>query len=315
LELIADVLLFARLKRIVEVGIGLLISDNNFMPIVSVLMTAYNREKYIGEAIESVLASTLHDFELIIVDDCSKDNTVMIARNYAANDSRIKVFINDVNLGDYPNRNRAASYAKGKYLKYLDSDDSIFPFGLEYCVGQMEKCNDACLGIYLVNHNITEEPYIMSSKRVIREHFFKKPYLNIGPSGTIIRRECFESNKRFDTRFKMASDNYFNLQMALKGSVIFLTKDFFHYRVHEGQEQNNPSGYLIFNYLYSREFLNLPHLPFTTAELNYLKRKLRKRHSVNLLKFLLKTKSLKKVSEAMISTDFTIRNLFLGVLN
>ena len=59
-------------------------------PLVSVLMTAYNRAEYIGKAIESVLASTYPNFELIIVDDGSTDDTLSIARNRAANDSRIK---------------------------------------------------------------------------------------------------------------------------------------------------------------------------------------------------------------------------------
>jgi glycosyltransferase involved in cell wall biosynthesis len=81
------------------------------VPIVSVLMTSFNREKYIAEAIESVLASTYKDFELIIVDDVSTDATVAIAEKYAKQDGRIKVYKNQNNLGDYKNRNRAASYA------------------------------------------------------------------------------------------------------------------------------------------------------------------------------------------------------------
>ncbi|MBN2662839.1 MAG: glycosyltransferase family 2 protein, partial [Bacteroidales bacterium] len=97
-------------------------------PFVSVLMTAYNREKYIAEAIESVIASTYQNWELIIVDDGSKDKTVEIAKQYEAKDPRIKVYINEKNLGDYPNRNKAASYAKGKYLKFVDADDLIYPF-------------------------------------------------------------------------------------------------------------------------------------------------------------------------------------------
>ena|SRR5674476_1029541 len=88
-------------------------------PAVSVLMTAYNREKYIAEAIESVLAQTFTDFELVVVDDGSKDHTVDIARRYSK-DPRVSVHINEKNLGDYPNRNRAASLARGRYLKYLD---------------------------------------------------------------------------------------------------------------------------------------------------------------------------------------------------
>src|SRR5690606_2521559 len=98
-------------------------------PLVSVLMTVYNREKYIAEAIKSVLASTYQNWELIIVDDQSMDNSVAIAQSFAQKDPRIQVHVNKENLGDYPNRNRAASYAKGKYLKYVDSDDLIYPYG------------------------------------------------------------------------------------------------------------------------------------------------------------------------------------------
>ncbi len=67
-------------------------------PLVSVLMTAYNREKYIAEAIESVLQSTYKNFELIIVDDCSTDNTVSIATDFQQQDKRTSVQINEKNL-------------------------------------------------------------------------------------------------------------------------------------------------------------------------------------------------------------------------
>jgi glycosyltransferase involved in cell wall biosynthesis len=106
-------------------------------PLVSVLMTAYNREKYIDEAIESVLASSYRNLELIVVDDCSKDRSVEIARTYAAKDDRVKVYVNETNLGDYPNRNRAASLARGEYIKYADSDDIMFPSCLKKMVTPM----------------------------------------------------------------------------------------------------------------------------------------------------------------------------------
>jgi glycosyltransferase involved in cell wall biosynthesis len=93
---------------------------------------------YIAEAIDSVINSNYQNWELIIVDDCSKDRTVEIARKYEKQDDRIKVYVNKTNLGDYPNRNRAASYAKGKYLKYVDADDLIYPHGLEVMVRALE---------------------------------------------------------------------------------------------------------------------------------------------------------------------------------
>jgi glycosyltransferase involved in cell wall biosynthesis len=283
-------------------------------PLVSVLMTAYNREKYIAEAIESVLSSTYTNWELIIVDDTSKDATVKIGREYEKKDFRIKVYLNDVNLGDYPNRNKAASYAKGKYLKFLDSDDTIKPWGLEYCVKQMEHYPEAGLGLILINPTNSKDAVLMPSVDIIREHFFNRAYLNIGPSGTIIRRDIFEANNGFDTRFRMASDSFFNLTLALKTPIVLLTKFFFHYRYHGEQESKNSNGYLIYNYLYSKEFFNKASLPLTGEELNYLKRKLQKRHSVNLLKFLLKTKSFRKVADIMEQTDYTLAILFKGLL-
>ena len=112
-------------------------NSNVSFPLVSILMTAYNRENYIAVAIESVLRSTFTNFELVIVDDCSKDNTVTIANHYALSDARIKVYINEKNLGDYPNRNKAASYANGEYIMYVDSDDTILKDGVEKLIYSM----------------------------------------------------------------------------------------------------------------------------------------------------------------------------------
>ena len=78
-------------------------------PAVSVLMTAYNRENYIAESIDSVLAQRFGDFELIITDNQSTDGTVEIARRYERLDPRVRVVVNERNLGQFGNRNRAAS--------------------------------------------------------------------------------------------------------------------------------------------------------------------------------------------------------------
>ena len=99
-------------------------------PKVSILTTVFNREAYLGACIESVQLSGFRDYEHIIVDDRSSDNSVEIANSYASGDPRIKVFVNETNLGDYPNRNQAASHAIGKYLKYVDADDLIYPWGI-----------------------------------------------------------------------------------------------------------------------------------------------------------------------------------------
>lgn len=89
--------------------------------LVSIVMPSYNTGKYICETIESVLQQTYTDWELIIVDDCSKDNTLDILAQYE--DKRIRVLVNEKNSGAAVSRNRAIAEAKGEWIAFLDSDD------------------------------------------------------------------------------------------------------------------------------------------------------------------------------------------------
>jgi glycosyltransferase involved in cell wall biosynthesis len=240
--------------------------------LVSVLMTSYNREKFIAEAIESVLGSTYTNFELIIVDDGSMDDTVKIARNYERSDERIKIYINETNLGDYANRNRAASFAKGKYLKYVDSDDKIYNWTLQYCVDMMEKYPDAVLGIR--HYNNIKEDFLLPTATIYK-NYFEFDILNVGPSGTIFKRDEFEKFGGYDAIYGPASDLYFNLKMANLYPVVLLKKEFFFYRTHEGQELNNRYSYLQYNYRYLKDAFNLPGFPLNAEQKKYLLRRQR----------------------------------------
>lgn len=93
------------------------------MPVVSVVMPAYNAEKYIEASICSVLTQTFSDFELLVVDDCSKDRTAEIIKSFAAEDERIVFLQNASNSGVAKTRNYAISQARGKWVAFLDSDD------------------------------------------------------------------------------------------------------------------------------------------------------------------------------------------------
>lgn len=201
-------------------------------PLVSVLMTAFNREKFIGEAIESVLRSTYNNFELIIVDDCSVDKTLDIARNFERKDDRIFVYSNDRNLGDYANRNIAASYAKGKYLKYLDSDDLMSDDCLEIMVFGMEVNSECAFGVS--SRSVATE-IIHMPKNSYRVHFFQRGILDISPSGSIIRNNIFKVEQGF-LELRCVSDFEFWLRLALKYPLIEFRKDLIFWREHEDQE-------------------------------------------------------------------------------
>ncbi len=100
-------------------------------PLVSVVMPVYNTEKYLAEAIESILAQTLTDFEFIIVDDGSSDGSPAISRSYAERDSRIRLIELPDNLGDGPARGAGLAAAGGEYVAWQDSDDISPPDRLD----------------------------------------------------------------------------------------------------------------------------------------------------------------------------------------
>lgn len=161
-------------------------------PLISVLMTAYNREDYIADAIESVLASTYTNIELIVVDDCSKDATVEVARSYAAKDSRMRVVVNEKNLGDYPNRNRAASLAKGEFIKYVDSDDIMFTACLRKMVTPMLEYPEAGFGICA---SIDANTKICTSPReTYLEQLSGAGHFERSPGGAIIKKSRLRQN-------------------------------------------------------------------------------------------------------------------------
>ncbi len=99
--------------------------------LVSVIMPAYNAEKYIRQAIESVQAQTYQEWELIVVDDASTDNTYTIVNEYCQEDSRIKLLCNSQNQGVSRTRKNGVEAAAGEWIAFLDSDDAWHPEKLE----------------------------------------------------------------------------------------------------------------------------------------------------------------------------------------
>lgn len=111
-------------------------------PLVSVIMPCYNREGYISEAIESILEQTYTNFEFIILDNCSTDNTYEIVKEYAKKDKRIIALQNEKNKGFVYSHNKLLSLAKGKYIALMHDDDISLPKRFEKQVRYMEDNPD-----------------------------------------------------------------------------------------------------------------------------------------------------------------------------
>lgn len=238
-------------------------------PLISVLMTSYNREKYIALAIESVLASTYKNFELIIVDDRSKDKTVEVASKYATKDARVKVFVNEQNLGDYPNRNKAASYAQGKYLKYVDADDLIYPFGLAQLAYYMEQFPEAGYGLCSLAQDKTAIfPFKLSPHEAYKYHYFGPGLFHKAPLSSIIRKDVFDSVNGFKKE-RMVGDFEMWHRLSLQEHVVLMPQGIVWYREHDEQEMGSyrENPFESFNYkLIAKSYLLSPKCPLNDQE-------------------------------------------------
>ena len=245
-------------------------------PLVSVLMTAYNREKYISEAIESVLSSTFTDFELIIVDDCSVDNTLDIAKNYESQDNRIVVYQNGKNLGDYPNRNVAASYAKGKYLKYIDADDMVYKHGLELMVKNMQIFPDAGWGVMsLIQDDDRIFPFQLSCIETYQRNYLNKsPYVNNSgiflkaPLSAIIKKEAFFFVRGFKPIRHFGDSDLWH-RLAMYYPVVLMQDGLVWWRGHDDQEAvKRKSNYSIYFETVNNFIENINHqdCPLTQSD-------------------------------------------------
>jgi glycosyltransferase involved in cell wall biosynthesis len=204
-------------------------------PIVSVLLTAYNREQYLAASIESVLAQSFGDFELIVVDDRSVDGTVEIARSYERLDSRVRVIVNDHNYGQFPNRNRAATFSTAPFLKYHDSDDVMYPHCLAVMVPPMQAEPRAGFGLSTGrNWPGGPVPMLLSPRESYQREFLGFGLFMCGPAGAIFRTQAFRDLGGFEDH-GTPSDTIFWIRACARHQVLLLPGDLFYYREHDGQ--------------------------------------------------------------------------------
>ncbi len=287
-------------------------------PLVSVLMTAYNREMFIADAIESVINSSYNNFELIIVDDCSTDKTIEIARKYEALDQRIKVYLNDENLGDYLNRNKAAQYAIGKYIKYLDADDLIYPHGLEVMIQSMEKFPMAAFGTQS-NKREDKKPYpiLIEPSNSYLEHYFEGGLFLAGPTGVIINREIFDLEGGF-TGKRYIGDTELWLKLAAKYFVVKFQPSLIWWRTHLDQEINKERSTFepqLMRYHLDKQNILSYNCPLTPDKQKVAFNKLNRRFILNsLIQVISKRKKINTI-RYFLDADIGLKNILKAIFH
>lgn len=208
-------------------------------PAVSILTTVYNRERYLEECIESVQNGRFQDYEHIIVDDGSTDGSMAIAQAYAANDSRIRIYQNETNLGDYPNRNKAANYATGKYIKYLDADDMHGRFMVEMMVDAMEMYPEAGFGLFDYGPNKPLFPILLQPADAYEAHYSgKHPVFNRSPINAIMKKDVFDAVGGFTGKQHVGDFELWHV-LARETPLVILSAGPGLWREHDDQQSND----------------------------------------------------------------------------
>ena len=159
---------------------------------ISCVMPTYNREEYLAESIESVLMQSEKDFELIVVDDGSTDDTAILMEYYTKKDKRIKYVRSDVNQGIAKTRNMGIRASKGEYIAVMDSDDLCHPDRLKKQLKLLKKGD--CDVVYSSYLQADENAKVFAGQeacpKVTKESIINN---NSAPHVTIMaRRQCFE---------------------------------------------------------------------------------------------------------------------------
>lgn len=210
-------------------------------PLVSVIMPVYNAGDFLMEAIESILNQTYHNFELIIIDDCSTDNSLSIINSYKSKyPEKIKVVKTKKNLNCGGDRcaNKGLKYAKGKYVARMDADDIAHPKRLEKQVAFLEKNPSIFLvgsDAYLIDKNgkvIGEKLEPQTNDKIYKAYYSYHPIIH--PSSMYKR---FQGNKPFiyQIGYKANNDYYTFFKLLCQGyKYANIKQKLIYYRIHYG---------------------------------------------------------------------------------
>ena len=229
---------------------------------ISILMPVYNAEKYLNETIDTIKNQSFSNWELIIVDDGSIDNSKEICTKLMNDDKRIK-YIFQENLGVSHTRNVALENAQGKYIVFVDSDDLIHEDYLKILINSIEKNNSDISVCNFIERkisntgkveDITREFY---PKEVMEMSEMKDYIMDFGNSGLlnplwnkIYKREIIENNNiTFDEKVETGEDFIFNLQYFRKVKKISFIKDSLYYYI---RRNNNSITYKYIENMYEK---------------------------------------------------------------
>ena len=200
----------------------------------SVLVANYNNGKYFKECYQSLINQTYKNWEAIIIDDASTDDSVKIIQSLIKNDSRFKLYHNATNEGCGSTKAKCMKYAQGDLCSYLDADDAIYPEALEKVVLEFMNRDDLS-AVYskmmLCNESLIPEKIYTGTKQIYNNRYFFNYPIQLAHFFTF-KREAYVRTPGINPNLKNAVDQDLYLKILEQGGVKYLKEPLYLYRLH-----------------------------------------------------------------------------------
>jgi glycosyltransferase involved in cell wall biosynthesis len=201
-------------------------------PLISIVLPTYNGARYLRKSVDSCLSQTFGDFELIIVDDCSTDESGKIADAFAQADHRVRVIHNAFNKKLPLSLNTGFEEAKGKYHTWTSDDNYYAPGALEVLVSELKKHPEADL-VYTDYNLVDDQDRVIGNRKFNNIYDGFTDWLGCGAC-FLYKREIFFANKGYNPGAFLIEDYDFFMRAFLKFNFCYLPRyDLYYYREHE----------------------------------------------------------------------------------
>lgn len=222
---------------------------------ISIIIPVYNMSKFLRECLDSVINQTLHDIEIICIDDCSTDNSLEILKEYATRDTRIKIIEQEVNQGQGVARNEALKISTGEYIGFVDPDDWIEPNMYEEMYNKAKENNSdivVCNIEKFYNNSsfiqiVNPISWVAEIDKTIKTNinFNLKNIENISLCKTsdvvwcrIYKKQFIKDNNIRFSKIKIGEDKLFSgLAVILANKIVHINKPFYHWRFYRKQQR------------------------------------------------------------------------------
>lgn len=238
-------------------------------PLFTVATITYNSGKWVQQAIDSILSSSFTDFELLISDDCSTDDTWAVIQRY--NDPRIRAWRNEKNIGEYPNRNKVLEAAKGKYILFVDGDDILYRNSLRNLAEYVQAFPEAGMiwGLNPQYFPFYVFPYLVhpaENMKLIYQTMI--PISTIGFGEMVFKTAALKNAGGLNEQYKIG-DTYIKKKLAIMTPVLFVPIGLMFWRQSDGQASKKLAkslGAFFERVAIDEELLRHPSFPLAASE-------------------------------------------------